>query len=577
MGISKVKWFLRGNQGEEDCQALSCKWKLSPLVIKLILNRGVKESYFEDYLFPSFDKLHDPFLMKGMREAVNRILLSISRGERILIYGDYDVDGITATSLLLKFMKDLKFPAYYYIPHRQNEGYGLNKEAIKKAFAKNIKLIITCDCGTSSLEEIRFAHSLGIEVIVTDHHQISGNIPPDFIVVNPHNPECNYPFKELSGVGVAFKLCQAIAREVKFPGEKLKTYLDLVAIGTLADIVALIGENRILVKAGLEILPSQSTSPGLRALINTSGLSGRKIEEKEVGYILAPRLNACGRLSLAKTAVKLLLSDSVEEALWLARKLNRENSRRQNLEKRMCKEADDILSDKIKPVLVVANKNWHPGVVGLVASYLKEKYYRPALAFAIEKDIARGSARSIPNFPIFQALTGCSELITSFGGHQMAAGLTLPVENIERLENRLNSLAEEMLSLDDFVPCRFFDAEVGLEEIDMDLVKELQVLSPFGPGNPKPVFLAKGVRVIYSQSLGKGEKLTLSDLSGKKLFKAFFFDSFNKDKGKNTLSGKMVDIFYFPALNTWRGEQDIYLEIKGIRLSENSNSLHTGG
>jgi len=446
MRVVEPKWLLKKEWEEEECHILSSRWGFSPLLIKLLLNRGVREDSFQDYLFPSFERLHDPFSMEGMKEAVDRILLSISRKEKILVYGDYDVDGITATSLLLKFMKDLKIPSFYYIPHRQNEGYGLNKEAIKKAFAKDVKLIITCDCGTTSVEEIKFAHSLGMEVIVTDHHQVEDNLPPDFIVLNPNKPGCNYPFKDLAGVGVAFKLCQAISQRVSFPPEKLKSYLDLVAMGTLADMVSLSGENRTLVKLGLENLPSSTTSLGLRALINVTGLSGRVIEEGEIGFILAPRLNACGRLSLAKTAVKLLLTDSTKEALSLAHRLNRENSRRQNLERRMCQEAESILSGKIRKVLVVASKDWHPGVIGLVASYLKEKYHRPALAFSIEKDTARGSARSIPGFSIFKALKKCSSLLTSFGGHQMAAGLTLPSANIRKLEEELNRIAEEVLS-----------------------------------------------------------------------------------------------------------------------------------
>jgi len=562
MKAIETKWLLKKKWEEEKCQILSRRWKLSPLLIKLLLNRGIKEEFFQDFLFPSFDRLHDPFLMKGMREAVDRILLSISRKEKILVYGDFDVDGITATSLLLRFLGDLKFPSYYYIPHRQNEGYGLNIEAIKKAFAKDIKLIITCDCGTSSIEEIKYARSRGVEVIVTDHHQVVDDIPLDFIVLNPRKPECSYPFKELSGVGVVFKLCQAISRKVNFSVEKLKNYLDLVAIGTLADVVTLTGENRTLVKLGLKRLPSSSTCLGLRALLGIAGLSGRKIEEKEVGYILAPRLNACGRLSLAKTAVKLLLTDSSKEALLLARRLEKENSRRQSLERRMCEEAENILSGKIKPVLVVASRRWHPGVIGLVASYLKDKYHRPALAFSIEKDIARGSARSIPNFSIFEVLSECSHLITSFGGHQLAAGLTLPAGNIKKLEEKLNFFARKMLSSDDFVSYRFFDAEVDLKHLNLPLVKELQILSPFGPGNPKPVFIARKVKIY--RRINK-RKVILADPTGGKEFEGW---GFNNEEWGNFVSEETVDIFYFPVLNSWQGKENIQLEIKGIVPSE---------
>lgn len=563
MRIAETKWLLKKEWEEKRCRSLSYRWKLSPLLIKLLLNRGVEEGSLQRYLFPSFDKLHDPFSMDGMREALHRILLSISRKQKILIYGDFDVDGITATSLLLKFMKDLKFPSYYYIPHRQSEGYGLNKEAIKKAFAKNIKLIITCDCGTSSVEEIKFARSLGMEVVVTDHHQVEKPPPPDFVVLNPHKPGCSYPFRELAGVGVVFKLCQAISQKANLSTEKLKSYLDLVTMGTLADMVPLTGENRSLVKLGLENFPSKGTSLGLRALINAVGLAGRKIEGKDIGYILAPRLNACGRLSLAKTAVKLLLADSTRDGLSLARRLNRENSRRQNLERKMCGQAEDILSGKIKQVLVAANKDWHPGVIGLVASYLKEKYHRPTLAFSIGENTARGSARSISGFSIFEALAKCSHLITNFGGHQMAAGLTLPSDNIKRLEERLNHIAEEVLSPEDLIPHRFFDAELHLGHLDTNLVKELQILSPFGLGNPKPVFLATGVRIIHSQNINKGKKFIISDLAGKKRFGAVSFN--NRGREKKILPGRPIDILYFPRLNRWQGRQNIQLDIKGVK------------
>ena len=564
METVKPRWLLRKKWEEEECEILARRWKLHPLIIKLLLNRGVGEDSFQHHLSPSFDALHDPFSMAGMREAVDRLLLSIARREKILIYGDFDVDGITATSLLLRLMRDLKFSCYYYIPDRQSEGYGLNREAIRKVATKDIKLIITCDCGTSSVEEIRYARSLGVDVIVTDHHQVEDPLPPDLIILNPHKPGCDYPFKDLSGVGVAFKLCQALSQKSNASTERLKSHLYLVAMGTLADMVSLSGENRILVKLGLKRFSSDPTSLGLRALINVSGLSAQKIEEREVGYILGPRLNACGRLSLAKTAVKLLLTESPEEALLLAHRLNAENIRRQNLEKKMCKEAEEILTKELKLVLVVGKGSWHSGVIGLVASYLRDRYRRPALAFSIEKETARGSARSTPNFSIFEALTKCSDLITNFGGHEMAAGLTLPAHNIKELEDRLNELAGGVLSPDDFVPCRFFDAEVGLENLDMGLVKELQILSPFGVGNPKPIFLAKDVRIIHSRTINKGKKLILSDFAGTKEFEALSFNSY-ENEGDHLVSKGIIDVLYFPTVNNWRGKQTVQMEIKGVK------------
>jgi len=572
METTRSRWIPRKNWDEEKCEFLSRKWKLSPILVKLLLNRNIDEDQLDSYLNPSFDKLHDPFLMHDMEKAVNRILLSINRREKILIYGDYDVDGITATSLLLKFMRDIKVPSYYYIPHRENEGYGLNQDAIKKAHRKGIKLIITCDCGVSSLKEVKFARSLGMEVVVTDHHQVENPIPPDFTVLNPHKPACSYPFKELAGVGVAFKLCQAIAKKINFPEEKLKSYLDLVALGTLADLVLLKDENRVLVKLGLERLPSSTTPLGLRALISTAGLSGRKIGEREAGYIIAPRLNACGRLSVARTAVKLMLTETSKEAFFLARKLDRENSRRQSMEKKMCEEAEKNLPEKIKSVLVVANKNWHPGVVGLVASYIKDKYYRPTVVFSINEESARGSARSIPGFSIFEALNQCKHLLTSFGGHKMAAGVVLPTKNIKKLEVELNLIADKKLTPSDFIPSKFFDFELDPDLLTEELVENLKVLSPFGPGNPAPLFLCKNLKIISHQTINRGIKLMLTGTKEKKKFEALLFNpaffngsQYEKDK---IFPGNKIDALYFPTLNLWQGKRSIQLEIKDLSIPE---------
>jgi len=558
------RWILRKEVDQNLCLSLAQKYKLFPLLVKLLLNRELEEFEFEDYLNPSWDKLHNPFLMKGMSKAVERILCSLKRKEKILVYGDYDADGITATSLLLRFMQDFKFRSYYYIPHRQNEGYGLNKKAVKKAFHRGIKVIITCDCGTSSLEEIEFARSLDMEVIVTDHHRVEKAIPTDFIVINPHQPDCNYPFKELAGVGVAFKLLQALFLKLDLPVQKLQSYLDLVALGTLADVVSLKGENRILVKLGLDQLSTSTTPLGIRALINAVGLAGRKITEKEVTHILVPRINACGRLSLAKTAVKLILTQAPKEALILSRKLNSENSSRQSLEKKMCQQAEDMLPEKLKPVLVLSKENWHTGVIGLVASYIREKYYRPTLVFSINGDQARGSARSIPGFSIFKALEQCKHLITSFGGHEMAAGLTCPRKNIPCLEERLNTFALEVLSPEDFIPSFFFDSKLELENLSLDLLEKLDVLSPFGPGNPPLLFLASSAKILSLMPINRGMKIILGSHEGKKEFEAVCFSVFGENERK-IAPGDLIDILYVPFLQKWRGKSSIQLEIKDWR------------
>jgi len=557
----KSKWIFKKGLEREKLLSLSKKWGISPLLIALLHNRGIAEEDIGKFIHPSLQDLYDPFLMKDMDRAVKRIIKSIRKKERILIYGDYDADGITATSLLLKFLRDLEISGYFYIPHRQSEGYGLNKEAVRKASKKNINLIITCDCGISSVEEVEYAYSLGMEVIITDHHRTETPISPKIPVLNPHQPDCNYPFKGLSGVGVAFKLCQALVQKMGISRDRLNNYLDLVALGTIGDIVPLREENRILVKLGLKMLNGSSLSLGLKALIKLVGLEGKEISERQVGYILAPRLNACGRLSLAKKGVDLILSTTHQQAFRLARELNKENIYRQRIERKMCQEVDQILSaGKQDLVILVAKKGWHPGVVGLVASYIKEKYLRPSLVFSLDGKLARGSARSIPSFPIFKALEKCEDLLQSFGGHKLAAGITLPVENIEPLRKRLNYLAHDMLSPEDFSPSYFIDAKVNLDKLNKEMVEELELLAPYGSENSLPLFLAERVHLSFPEKIKRGVKLRVSSFEGKEEFEAIGF-GLNKEEKFIAQKG-IVSVLYTPRINQYRGEKKIQLEIK---------------
>ena len=565
--MMKRRWIVKEPLNQDLATFLSRSWNLSPVMVQLLHNRGIEEGEVEQFLHPSLKDLHSPFLMKGMERATERILKAFSRRERILIFGDYDVDGITATSLLSLFLRDLGVPAYFYIPQRKEEGYGLNRSAIDKAASKGIDLIITCDCGTSSFEEVKYARRLGIEVIVTDHHRVRDVLPPSLIVINPDQPDCSYPFKKLAGVGVAFKLAQAL-RERLSPEEKvdLYKYLDLVAIGTIADLVPLRGENRVLVKLGLEHL-QHTSNVGLRALIEATGLSGREIGEREVGFVLAPRLNACGRLSLAKKGVKLLLCTSSGQAFRLAQELNRENSERQRIEERMCREAEELLAKKEEAVIVLAKEGWHPGVIGLVASYLKERYFRPIIIFSRDGDVARGSARSIPEFPIFEALKECSDLLLSFGGHKMAAGMDIRVENIDKLERRLNELARQMLSPEDLTPSYLIDAKIGLEELNEKVFEELELLPPYGVENPVPLFLSENLRLSSPvKVVGRGcFRTSLSSGKGKVSFEAIGF-GLDRYEEEMLISGE-VDVVFTPRINRWKGEKIYQLEIKDWRSS----------
>jgi len=564
-------WILRDQLDREKYDFLSKKWNVSPLVAQLLNNRGIDGEAVERFLHPVWEHLHNPFLMKGMENATHRILKAISNDEKILIYGDYDADGVTATSLLLLFFQSLGTAAYFYIPQRKTEGYGLNKISVEKAAREGIDLVITCDCGSSSFQEVEYAQSLGLEVIVTDHHRIKESLIPPCTVVNPNQPDCPYPFKELAGVGVAFKLVQALAQKLSSTAVDPSEYLDLVALGTIADVVSLKDENRVLVKLGLERLQA-SSNLGLRTFLSLVGLSGKEITEGHVGFILAPRLNACGRLSLARQAVKLLLSTDARESFQLAKNLDRENTNRQRIQERMCKEAEELLPKEKGPVIVLSKSGWHAGVIGLVASYIREKYFRPTVIFSLDADQAKGSARSIPEFSIFNALKKCEDLLLSFGGHRMAAGMRILKKNIPELRKRLNELADEILSPEDLVPSYFIDAQVNLEELEDRVFEELKQFPPYGRDNPAPLFLTKDLSISPSPTMAERGilKASLNSKKGEK-FEVIGFNCGNELKKIDGL--RPIDVIFTPRVNEFRGEITHQLEIKDFRGETNDNNV----
>ena len=565
------KWIIREPLKREKRLSLSREWGFPPLMVQLLYNRGIVESEeVKRFLYPSLKHLQDPFLMKGMDKAVQRITEAISRKERILIYGDYDVDGISATTLLLQFLRSSGVSAYFYIPHREKEGYGLNKSSLDKAVEMGIDLVITCDCGISCIQEIDYANSLGLDVIVTDHHRVKEKVPSAYAVLDPNQPECSYPFKELAGVGVAFKLIQALAQKSSSKKVEPWDYLDLVALGTIADVVSLRGENRILVKFGLERL-NRTSNLGLRALIKIVGLDGKEIKGGHIGFILAPRLNACGRLSLSRKAVRLLLSTSWGEAINLARDLDAENRQRQKIEGSMRREADKLLPETKESVIILIKDGWHPGLIGLLASYVREKYFRPALIFSPQGDVARGSARSIPKFSIFNALQACEDLLLSFGGHKMAAGMMIPIKNITILKDRLNELAEETLSPEDLVPAYFVDARVSLKELESDFFENMELLPPYGSENPQPLFLGEGLSPFSSPEFNKKfVKAVIGAKEGGERFEAIAFSL--SEEGKRIMRSGDIDMIFTPTINRWKGRETLQLEIKDVR-GGNSNGV----
>ncbi|MBA4541347.1 MULTISPECIES: single-stranded-DNA-specific exonuclease RecJ [Thermoactinomyces] len=485
-----------------DKMARDCQ--IHPLLARILLRRGIRDhDQAKRFLQPRLEDLHDPFALDGMKTAVEEIRHALERKQKILIYGDYDADGVSSTSLMMHVFRKLGANVDYYIPNRFREGYGLNKEALQSAKEQGFELVVSVDTGISAVEEADYAKELGLGLIITDHHEPPEILPDALAVINPKKPGCSYPFKMLAGVGVAFKLATALLNRV--PVE----WLDLVALGTIADLVPLIEENRILAYHGLRKM-NEETSVGLRALIEAADI-GREVTAGHVGFALGPRINASGRLDSADTAVRLLISGDVREAESLARELDAMNRERQQLVEEMTLEAISEVEknpERHRHVIVVAKPGWNVGVVGIVASRLVEKYYRPVLVLGIdeEKQTAKGSARSIKGFHLFQALSACRDLLPHFGGHEMAAGMTLAVKDLDLLHERLSELAQEWLTPEDYIPLLHAEGELELERIEPALIEQMEALAPYGVGNPTPLFILKDAPVARVQLMGKDKE-----------------------------------------------------------------------
>lgn len=549
---------------------LSRELGLLPPIAQLLLNRGIQDAG-EAAIFvdPRLSQLRPPHL-KDMDRAVERVLGALAGREKIVIYGDYDVDGITATSLLLLFFRELGADATFYIPDRTREGYGLHEEALNQLKKEGTQLVITVDCGISNQEAVLHARSLGLDVIVTDHHEPADILPPACAVVNPKQRDCPFPFKGLAGVGVAFYLASALRARLREKGAfrrrrepDLKAYLDLVALGTIGDVAPLREENRVLVRYGLVEL-ARSSRPGIIALKEVCGLSDAVIDSQHVAFRLAPRLNAAGRVSRAETGLYLLTTTDGEEARRLAACLDQENTRRQRLEGEVLAEAEAMLEAKTniqgKKALVLAREGWPVGLLGLIAGRLAEAYYRPTVVISFEDGRGKGSARSIPPFNLFQGIKDCAHLLEGFGGHAHAAGLSLKRENLEDFERLLEEVADASLSEADWIPRLELDALLSLEEVTEELLGQLQQLSPFGPGNPEPIFAAFGLKVLRSRVVGENHlRLQVGQDGRAENAIAFGLGHFQAREGE------YVDLAFTPEFNEWQGKKDIQLRVSDIR------------
>lgn len=540
---------------------LSKELKISKILSQLLINRGISElPEAEKFLNVKLEDLLPPFSFRDMKKAV-AILENASGGrKKVLICGDYDVDGITAVALLKETFRKTGIDALHYIPHRIKDGYGLNKDILRIVKERKVDVVLTADCGISGFDIIKELRSSNVDVILTDHHEPAGDdLPQASAIINPKIRNCPYKFKELAGVGVAYKLCQALT------GERLVKDLDLVCLGTVADVVPLIGENRIIVKEGLTGL-SRAGRIGIKALIEVSRIENRPINATFVSFILGPRINASGRMDNAEVSLNLLISRDKEEADVLAKTIDAHNRQRQKIENKIIEEAHDLISREVNfkdhKVIVIAKEGWHQGVLGIVASKLADKFYRPTIVISLGQDYCKGSGRSIRNFHLFHALLECREFLTNFGGHSHAVGLTVDKDKIKDFRDKINQLAHQKLQLQDLLPSIDVDMELKLSDINENLANEFEVLQPFGAANPEPLFFTRNLAVRGKPlTLGRDTlKFWVTDGCVNIVTIAFgmagFLDSL--------LSAKSIDLVYHPRIDSWQGHNSVILEIKEI-------------
>jgi single-stranded-DNA-specific exonuclease len=547
---------------------------IAPIVARLLCQRGFSDPEIAGrFLNPSLDHLHDPMLLADMGRAVDRIVAAIARKERIAIHGDYDVDGITSTVILRRALEMLGADVVHFIPERLKDGYGLLPAAIERLHADGVHLIISVDCGIRGADAARRAQELGVDLIITDHHEPDAELPPALAVINPKRHDCSYPDKYLAGVGVALKLVQALCRradrELWLPG-----FIKVAAIGTLADVVPLVGENRVIAKLGLELLTKGPHKVGLRALLDVSGLSGKTVDSYHIGFMVAPRVNAAGRMSTPDIATRLLLAADetmAEEARQLALQLDGENVRRQEEEAEILAAAKKIVQTDpdvgARSVLVVGGEGWHRGVIGIVASKLVDTFHRPAIVLSVDGDAAHGSCRSIPRFDMLAALERCAHLFLRFGGHKQAAGLAMEAARIKELRLAVNAVADETLGPDDLMPRLRIDGDLTFRAITGGVAAGVAALAPFGAGNPRPVFAARGVEIIDGPRKLKERHLKMALKQEGRIFRAIAWRAAERHdflaEHKTAL-----DVAFSLDQNQYNGETYLELTLADVKSAE---------
>ncbi len=545
----------------QQAKKLQSEYKISSLIATILANRNIiNEEQIRKFIHPTRNDFYDPFKMPDMEQAVERILQAIEYNEKIIIYGDYDVDGITSITVLKRFLQDREVLVDYYIPNRIDEGYGLNKTAIQKIASKGYKLIITVDCGITSKEEIDLANELGIDVVITDHHEVPEELPKAIAVIDAKRKDSKYPFNQLAGVGVSFKLIQALSQKMQLPEKEYLKYLDIVCVGTISDIVPLLDENRVITKLGLKLV-EQTKNMGLKALLEVADY--KKIDSNTISFGIAPRINACGRLADAKIALELFLTEDFEKAKEIASKLNEYNLQRQEMEKNIYDEAVEELSkkDEEEQIIILGKEGWHHGVIGIVASKITEKYFKPSILICFEGEEGKGSGRSIPGFNLHEALTKNSEYLEKFGGHSMAVGVSIKTKNFEKLKKQLQEYGKSS-NICDIIPIIYIDEETTLKDINIQAVKQLELLQPFGEANKEPIFVCRKLKIqsIRTLSEGKHIKLTLKDDN-------YFIDVIGFQMGdliEEYKLGDKVDVVGTLEINEFNGSEKVQMRLKDI-------------
>lgn len=551
---------------ENQIKKIQNEYKINSLLATILVNRNIiKSQDIKLFLEPTRNDFHDPFLITDMEIAVNRILKAIENKENITIYGDYDVDGITSITVLKSFLQDIGVDVATYIPNRLNEGYGLNKNAIEKISQEGCQLMITVDCGISGLEEIEYANKLGIETIITDHHEPGNELPKAIAIIDNKRKDSKYPFRELAGVGVVFKLIQAIGIKLELKEERYLKYLDIVCIGTISDIVPLVDENRVIAKLGL-MLVQQTRNIGLQSIINSSGYS--KIDSNTISFGVAPRINACGRMGHAEEALQLLLSKNINEVSDLTRKLNRHNTLRQEIEKKISKEViEKIETENLEnsKAIIVGGKDWHHGVIGIVASKITDMYFKPSILLSFEEDgVGKGSGRSIPGFDLHKALINCQDLIGKFGGHSMAVGINVKEDKLDEFRKKFEKVAEQE-KIDEIIPVINIDAKIDLNDINKEMVESLKILEPFGEANKMPVFVFRELKIDSIRALSEGKHLKLTLKDNNNIINAIGFNIGHLSEDYRI--GDKVDVVGVLEINSFNGVDSMQINIRDIRDS----------